>query len=300
VRRSTTHGLGLFATRSFVAGETICAESPLIRGEDNPDADDLSASDWRLLKQLAPCNVPPETAADAPALSPGDGGLLDHIRNANELPQAGICPVLSRANHACDARAQFEWDPVAHRELLNAIAPISEGDEIFVTYTEDFATTAERQAVLQDEKGFACSCPLCSLPPPEREARDRTLVELRKRHESIPSAAERSYDAVKAVALEAVALCDALGYVEQMVVPAMATEMIDAAVQREASDAELLHWAKLANDTLHRRSGTPQWDEKRQQAAACLRDVAKFRPRHRTQLMRQMMQRMRGGGLPGA
>lgn len=74
-----------------------------------------------------------------------------------------ICPsidlIFSLINNSCEPNASYF---IEGRELrVRSVAPIKSGQEITVTYlgyNEEYNVVAYRQACLQEDYGFVCSC----------------------------------------------------------------------------------------------------------------------------------------------
>jgi hypothetical protein len=65
---------------------------------------------------------------------------------------------LSLINHACAPNAELSWDRETDKMVLRATKPISNEEEIIISYIDPFQTQSKRHADL----GFVCKCPTCT------------------------------------------------------------------------------------------------------------------------------------------
>lgn len=165
-------GLGLVASRSIQAGETIISESPLIRLK-HPELG-YYRLEWEV-KRLTPAQQ-------------ADFWRLHHT-GMEELPELfeiwtknsfssgneyqAIFSIISRINNSCTPNASVSWsDGITTKKAnkievgsMNLIAgrDIEEGEEITVCYTSVLHSRNARYEVLQHTWEFACRCNACSL-----------------------------------------------------------------------------------------------------------------------------------------
>ncbi|KAI9729440.1 MAG: hypothetical protein M1834_006821 [Cirrosporium novae-zelandiae] len=89
----------------------------------------------------------------------------------------GVFEVTSRINHSCLPNASFFYDKDTGMAMIYAIKDLKAGDEIYISYNNQFATAFERQADLEERWRFVCRCKLCALPRSESKMIDRLMVE---------------------------------------------------------------------------------------------------------------------------
>ncbi|KAF2273065.1 SET domain-containing protein [Westerdykella ornata] len=83
----------------------------------------------------------------------------------------GLFPLVSRINHACDPNSFVMFSNSGFSLGIKAYRDIDPGEEITISYLLLGKTHSERQQGLS-RWGFTCTCALCSLPTPERNASD--------------------------------------------------------------------------------------------------------------------------------
>ena len=155
-----------------------------------------------LLLELADCGT---LAAECPAALPSlhRGRHVRGIFRTNCLPLGplgadseiwGLFAVACRVNHACKPNARFLWRSDLQRELLIAMRPIANGEEITVSYSPQHAlqlaragfgkpgqlpggvgtyneARAARREYLRTEFNFECGCATCAVPCEESDER---------------------------------------------------------------------------------------------------------------------------------
>lgn len=72
----------------------------------------------------------------------------------------GFDPILCSANHSCQPNTVAIFNQP--QQLLRAIKPIKQGEEIFVKYVDVTNPTSVRQAELREQYFFTCQCTKCS------------------------------------------------------------------------------------------------------------------------------------------
>ncbi|KAH8888483.1 hypothetical protein GQ53DRAFT_691442 [Thozetella sp. PMI_491] len=69
---------------------------------------------------------------------------------------------LSRMNHECKPNCGYYFDPLTMSQRVYAVRDIMPGEELTVAYIDPIQSRAERQARLQKDWGFRCSCQRCT------------------------------------------------------------------------------------------------------------------------------------------
>lgn len=178
-------GRGVIACVDIAAGTLLLCEKPLFTNTltGYGGSKDLEAFFAAKLKSLtkeqqrrfltlhnAHPNMPPFAGTfKTNALPCGSGSMV-----------GGVYPTICRINHSCLPNAQNTWHEDRRHLTIYAIRPIKLGDEITIPYHEG-GPKARRQADLQINFGFKCTCELCSLPlvnQSESDARQRKIKQL--------------------------------------------------------------------------------------------------------------------------
>lgn len=108
-------------------------------------------------------------------------------------------------NHSCDNNSHRHWNEEIKRHTVHALRDIQKGDEITVHYLAVNKEREYRQAALQTNFAFTCSCRICSLPPEQSEENDKILQEIYLLDSLIDQGTERS---IHSSALQFLALTD--------------------------------------------------------------------------------------------
>ena len=178
-------GRGVIACADIAAGTLLLSEKPLFTNTFTGygGSKDLEAFFAARLKSLtkeqqkqfltlhnANPDMPPFAGTfKTNALPCGSGSMI-----------GGVYPTICRINHSCLPNAQNTWHEDRRQLTIYAIRPIKLGDEITIPYHEG-GPKAERQADLQNNFGFTCTCELCSLPlinQSESDVRQRKIKQL--------------------------------------------------------------------------------------------------------------------------
>jgi hypothetical protein len=166
---------GLFAKTSFAVGDEIIREKPLFVVPSScelPYANHMANTAFDNLKPQER-----EIAFDFSDCKADDGGKsVWGILKTNAIPcgeragslskvefeYAGLFALASRMNHSCKPNARYVWRPDLKRELVMAMRPIISGEEITVSYVENYSSTAKRKKRLLNSFAFECTCPACT------------------------------------------------------------------------------------------------------------------------------------------
>ncbi|KAJ7080639.1 hypothetical protein B0H15DRAFT_953504 [Mycena belliarum] len=116
--------------------------------------------------------------------APGDDpifGRLKHFTPCVGDNAAGLCPTICRVNHTCYSpkgrpNAAYFWNVTTKEEELRAVADISEGQEIEVSYMEDIINYEDPTTLLRRKFCFECSCKGCTRPAAERLASKQRIL----------------------------------------------------------------------------------------------------------------------------
>ena len=232
-------GLGAFASKAYVQGDLVLAESPLALLVV-PDRDRVSrgvATD--MIKRMVESLHPWRKAAYF-LLSQEEGRFGTKpsavgvwLSNAYPMGDAGgasngggdrqgVFSQICRINHSCQPNVAVCWNARRKRQTVRALQPINIGDELTVSFYGadglEGMVRAERQQLLHAKMGFDCQCSLCSLQGTafeQSEARQRRLRAISKLMASEaaaeaesgpPRAKKRRYDRMVVATKEALAL----------------------------------------------------------------------------------------------
>ena len=102
-------------------------------------------------------------------------------QDASSPPRSALFALTCRMQHSCKPNARFLWREDLQREVVLAIRPIAQDDEVTVQYkgNSNYAPHMVRQAQLQELFNFKCACIVCATPPsPERDASDARRLEI--------------------------------------------------------------------------------------------------------------------------
>jgi hypothetical protein len=188
-------GKGLLARKAIEPGTLILSDTSLIRTDVITSMETVEKDLARALRGL-----PKDQQRAFLSLHnnyPGKNPLSNIIRsNGYPLGPAsevgGVFPNLSRVNHSCRPNAKHSWNPMLDKYVVYAIRPISEDQEITVSYLAggDFK---QRQETLKEAFGFPCKCELCSLSPSERSKSDSRIIRAESLNETIGNAESCRY-----------------------------------------------------------------------------------------------------------
>ncbi|KOS19317.1 SET domain-containing protein 5 [Escovopsis weberi] len=194
-------GLGLLAATEILKGTRILCEAPLVRIPARC-TDTSQAQATKRITQILKKKIAALSAKDRQAFyslhmfDRGEGSKEFSIFRTNALllgpeleeeggSEAGVFLKASRINHACRANSQTSWNQNLEKLTIHACRDIPQGEEITIRYFGETAAREYRQHRLRETFGFTCACALCSLPPPEREASDRRLREIKRLEGSV-------------------------------------------------------------------------------------------------------------------
>ncbi|ORY51036.1 SET domain-containing protein, partial [Rhizoclosmatium globosum] len=146
-------GMALIATTAIPVGKRIIGEKPVVSLTDGEKIADKAHLFTNCAMSLA--NSYPD--------HPDVVGIFytNCIGRPGSDRISDLCVRISRANHSCRPSAMYSWNDSLQKEVLYAVRPIWEGDEITVEYnahTDDF--DADRQHLF-DTWGFQCDCRMC-------------------------------------------------------------------------------------------------------------------------------------------
>jgi hypothetical protein len=177
-------GSGVIANSKITRGIRILSERPLFKipsGTNNPN------------------QIEPIIVRELKTLSKDQQRAFLYLHNAhksdiksafhgvaktNALPlginatEGGIFLDASRINHSCSQNAQNTWNERIDRLTIHAIRDTEQGEGITISYLGGSETYSQRQNTLQQSFRFTCTCPLCTLPAPERLKSDDRLREI--------------------------------------------------------------------------------------------------------------------------
>ncbi|KAH9852355.1 SET domain-containing protein [Lenzites betulinus] len=189
---SNRKGQGLVASRAISRGELILAESPLIvQGQLYTNDTILTAlaalSKAQQREYFALANAHP--GVHPPPLGVFKTNVLpcgDH--NALTGASASIGAVFalgSRFNSSCTSNVNNYWPAEREQITFWAVRDIPEGEELLISYSEQFAGRDERRAWLKSRFGFQCACVACSRTGAELRASDERRQAIARLYDEI-------------------------------------------------------------------------------------------------------------------
>mmetsp|Transcript_768 Transcript_768/g.925 ORF Transcript_768/g.925 Transcript_768/m.925 type:complete len:303 (-) Transcript_768:1432-2340(-) len=200
--------LGVVAEIEYDVGDLIMSEKPIFTCQIDTSIDaltkeieekikELEENERRKFFALSDCHVRPET---------GDKPTPLGIFQTNSHPcgfnynakRSGILPFICRINHSCCPNATHSWNEKKGEQMIYASKPIQKGEEITVTYRDNFGSSAERVNELKTFWNFLCDCPAClkgKCDTPEFKQKDKRRIQLKKLDSLIyKSISSGSYD----------------------------------------------------------------------------------------------------------
>eukprot|EP00931_Biecheleriopsis_adriatica_P006699 TRINITY_DN108062_c0_g1_i1.p1 TRINITY_DN108062_c0_g1~~TRINITY_DN108062_c0_g1_i1.p1 ORF type:complete len:229 (-),score=49.22 TRINITY_DN108062_c0_g1_i1:2-613(-) len=182
-------GRVLIAAVDFTAGELVLEEAPLLTWQEDPMAlfrDFMAAPEWKqtLILDMARSKVSPERAAEheevaamaqqlSMAKSTARAVLVAVDTNAHQIRAAGsdeehaaLFARASKAEHSCNPNCAKTVQALPGKIRYSAIRSIKAGERISICYLPDLWSTpreCRRSALLEQEKGFICSCSRCTV-----------------------------------------------------------------------------------------------------------------------------------------
>lgn len=180
-------GKGLIATRPITPGEEILREPPLFTTASLTNPSTFEKDLGAIVKGL-----PKDGQRAFLSLHNNNPGPepFSNIVRSNGYPLGpnsdvgAVFPLVARLNHACKPNAQHAWDDARGEEVVHAVRPVDEGEELTLSYSIG-GPSDERRGSLKAYFGFECACEACSLPAPELKASDERLRKAGKLDDSI-------------------------------------------------------------------------------------------------------------------
>ena len=154
--RSTTIGNGLFAKKRFEVGDVIINETPIITlpAEGNPfqfnqKLSTLNKAQQSIFSQLS------NNFENEKKIGIFKTNAIPHgqTTNGKSVDYCSIFPLISRANHSCNANARYIWRPNISKERLVAQRVINIDDEITVSYIDDIIPRDQRRISIRAGRG---------------------------------------------------------------------------------------------------------------------------------------------------
>ncbi|KAF2832792.1 hypothetical protein CC86DRAFT_450677 [Ophiobolus disseminans] len=164
-------GIGMLATKSLIFGDRITSYTPAFLAylEDELGTMEREAY-WRHAIEQLPSAIKEEFLGLSYVYGDERVRVQDIVKaNTFQVEIGGVkhlavWPETSRANHACDANAQYVIDTDLLTHTVRATREIAEGEEITISYTSPLDPTAQRQQHLQSGFHFTCTCARCTSP----------------------------------------------------------------------------------------------------------------------------------------
>jgi hypothetical protein len=171
VRALPDKGFGAVATAKIRPGTRITNVNPvlLVHSDNNPTPFDRETFLRVAMAQL-PASTQTHFLSLAKIYNDPKVSHQDVVKaNAFALPIAGVehlalFPEAARFNHDCAPNAIYSIDTATLMHAVYATRPISEGEEITISYLDPFQLAKHRSSWLEDAFGFECACRRCSQP----------------------------------------------------------------------------------------------------------------------------------------
>ena len=74
----------------------------------------------------------------------------------------GLFPLVALCNHSCDPNCIYFQGPEEGSMIVRTLRPVKNGEELCVSYIDGMLPRKQRRSILQETKGFLCSCARCS------------------------------------------------------------------------------------------------------------------------------------------
>ncbi|KAI0821910.1 hypothetical protein BC628DRAFT_787643 [Trametes gibbosa] len=161
-------GQGLVASRAITRGELVLAEAPLIvqgRSFTNDTIllalSTLTEAQQREYFSLANAHKgvhpPPLGVFKTNAFPCGD-----HSLSTDTVAGSGAVFLLgSRFNSSCTPNVNNYWNSEREQITFWAVRDIAEGEELLISYAEQFVGRDKRRELLKTRFGFECVCVAC-------------------------------------------------------------------------------------------------------------------------------------------
>lgn len=178
-------GYGAVASRAIRAGERLIAERPL--GTCCKLGQRVIRAPSEAIRALDSRRRAAFFALCHDQFVHGSRKTVEGIWNSNAYPtcehkdgreESSCFEYICRINHSCRPCCHVAWSKALEMQTVHAIAPISKGQEVTVSYIDYGLPRDERRALLKRKFGFDCMCELCSLSGAARDdsdARQRRL-----------------------------------------------------------------------------------------------------------------------------
>lgn len=180
-REYENRGLCAFTTRSFVAGEIIVTELPLVlvNGHDPFTTEQLSEMETNIsylsneekdaFYNMA--NSRPDAVSQAAGIFMTNSFDMTHRSTG---PACAIYCAIGRLNHSCCPNTQQTHIPETGEEVLIASRQIDIDEELNDSYIDLRMSRKDRQQELQNNYGFLCNCQACSYSDENKVKEDDT------------------------------------------------------------------------------------------------------------------------------
>jgi hypothetical protein len=164
-------GRGIIANTTLNRGDYLQGYTPILLFQDDM-MQFVKTDDQDLLIKLAIERLPRKSQAIFNALHntfPGNPYVSRIQTNAFQAYVGAakdhfwaVIPEAARYNHDCRPNSAYFFDGQSLTHRIHAVAKVSPGEEITVTYTPAWMKHANRQSFIQKEWGFSCTCSKCS------------------------------------------------------------------------------------------------------------------------------------------
>ena len=205
IKSAGNSGMGIFSRKTFEVGDIIVKEKPLVKipqhmlrsrkatlePEKIRKAEEFVAAKKPHVQQLlmAFSNSHKDSIeSEVVGIIRTNSIPLGQSTYGRETEEAGLFPLICRANHACNANARYVWRHDFQREFLVAQRKISVGAEITVEYGDFLKNRDARQKTLLEKFNFSCYCDMCTTGYTDEI--DEHMFEIRELIDQVPLMAQ--------------------------------------------------------------------------------------------------------------
>ncbi|KAF2735788.1 hypothetical protein EJ04DRAFT_434374 [Polyplosphaeria fusca] len=193
-RQTAGRGTGLFAQRSFIAGETYMVKTPVLLIA-RAALEVVPREDGTTLLRQAVNQLPVYTQELLMNLakSKGSDEINDMVQtNSMRLDFAGVkylgvIPEAARVNHVCRQNSYYRFHDFSMTLEVFAIRNVDEGEEFSFSYGLSDQPHDIRQQAIKANWEFTCKCALCNAPKADIEASDKRLARIAELKYMLPT-----------------------------------------------------------------------------------------------------------------
>ena len=194
VRETKGKGLGCFAKTFIKKGTKIIKERPLMHLYGNPKQSiaaykDLTVHDKNLFMTLRQSKIGAASTSSSPNIDETNDTIQDiYVTNSFSVShgkESVLAFLISRVNHSCLPNAEQLYFAEEDVSTLWAIKDIPVGEEITISYVDEYRGYEERKKWLEHKWGFVCDCRACDITTNFGKASDCRRVALQQNRKDI-------------------------------------------------------------------------------------------------------------------